>query len=149
MDEGRSPGRPRSDARPDTRARRSYAVCRQNPRKLGQTPPVNFVVPCAVALRLGTSWNGPLDALGIRVESTVRNNETTWAAVSAPAAENPLQVRSFSLARPRGVFLAAQLALFSASALGALWKNAAFGATALIGCCAIAFYLKALDRSIV
>jgi hypothetical protein len=50
---------------------------------------------------------------------------------------------------PRGVFLAAELLLMSAAMLAALWNRAIFGASILIGCCAIAACLKALDRSIV
>jgi hypothetical protein len=53
------------------------------------------------------------------------------------------------MARPRGVFLVAELVLLVAAVLEALWRGATFEAPILIGFCVIAFNLKALDKSLV
>ena len=73
--------------------------------------------------------------------------DTTWAEASA--APISLRVRPYSVARPRGIFLAAELALVCAAVFEAVWKGATFEVPILIGFCAIGCYLKALDRSIV
>ena len=76
---------------------------------------------------------------------TIKN--ITWAeASSAPVS---LQVRPYVVARPRGIFLAAELLLVTAAVFEAVWKHATFEVPILIGFCAIACYIKALDRSIV
>ena len=76
-------------------------------------------------------------------------NDTTWAEANVSAAPIPLRVRPFSLARTRGVFVGAELVLLSAAVLEAVWKNGTYGASIVIACCAVAVYLKALDKSIV
>lgn len=73
---------------------------------------------------------------------------TTWAEASAPR-KTLVRVRPFTVARPRGVFLTAELALLGVTALEALWQNTTFEVPILIGFCSVAFYLKALDRAIV
>src|SRR5258706_4585792 len=77
---------------------------------------------------------------------TIKN--TTWAEASASPRQIALRVRPHSVARPRGVFLGTELTLLAAAVLEAVWKGATFEVPILIGCCAVAFYLKALDRSI-
>ena len=52
------------------------------------------------------------------------------------------------MARPRVIFLAAELTAISAALLEAMWRGKTFEAPILIAFCAIAFHLKALDRSI-
>lgn len=76
-------------------------------------------------------------------------NDTIWAEVSAPPRTTSLRVRPYYVARPRGVMLVGLLALLGAAVLDAAWKRTTFEAAILIGCCALAFYLKGLDRSIV
>lgn len=71
------------------------------------------------------------------------------AAAGAPTGKASLRIRPISVPSPRGVFLASEVALLSVAMLAALWHGATFGVSILIGCCALAFYLKALDRSIV
>jgi exopolysaccharide biosynthesis polyprenyl glycosylphosphotransferase len=75
--------------------------------------------------------------------------DAIWTEASARREKPSLRVRRFSASRPRGVFLAAELALLGVAILGAIWKGVTFGAPILIGCCAVAVYLKAMDRSIV
>ncbi len=53
------------------------------------------------------------------------------------------------MARPRAVFLVAELVLLGAAVLEAIWRSATFEAPVLIGLCMIAFSLKALDKSLV
>jgi sugar transferase (PEP-CTERM system associated) len=75
--------------------------------------------------------------------------DTTWAEASASPGTVPLRVRPYAVARPRGLFLAAELALLGAAVLEAVWTHATFEVPILIGFCAVACYLKALDKSIV
>jgi exopolysaccharide biosynthesis polyprenyl glycosylphosphotransferase len=72
-----------------------------------------------------------------------------WAEASASTEKTSFWVRPFSEARPRRVFLAAELTLLVAAVLEAVWNRATFGVPILIGCCAVAVHLKAMDRSIV
>ena len=76
-------------------------------------------------------------------------NDTTWAAASAPPRKLSVRVRRYSVARSRGVFLAAELALVATVVLAAAWMGSTFETPILIGFCAVSFYCKALDRSIV
>jgi len=80
---------------------------------------------------------------------TSTNKDTVRAEAGAPTGKASLRVRPISMPSPRRVFLAAELALLSAALLASLWDGAAFGSSILIACCALAAYLKALDRSIV
>ncbi len=75
--------------------------------------------------------------------------DTTWAEVNASPRETMVRVRPYSVARTRRLFLAAEFALLGAALLEALLTGATFEAPILIACCGTAFYLKALDRSIV
>jgi sugar transferase (PEP-CTERM system associated) len=74
---------------------------------------------------------------------------TTRVEAGSSAGSTSLRVRLVSMPSPRGVFLAAELALLGAAMLAAVWRGATFGTSILIGCCALAVYLKALDRSII
>jgi sugar transferase (PEP-CTERM system associated) len=76
-------------------------------------------------------------------------NDTTWAEVSTAPRRLSLRVRRYSVARSRGAFLAAEVALICAVVLAAVWMGATFEAPILVGFCALGLYLKALDRSIV
>jgi len=80
---------------------------------------------------------------------TVTIKDTTWAEAKAPSRKTSLRVRPCSVARPRGVFFAAELALLGAAVVGAMWTGGTFELPILIGCCVAALYLKALDSSIV
>ena len=77
--------------------------------------------------------------------------EDTTARMEAGAStgKTSLRVRLVSMPSPRRVFLAAELALLGAALLAALWHSATFGSSILIGCCALAAYLRQVDRSIV
>ena len=111
--------------------------------------------PCHVlycAFRWASNCFFPFRALGGRrlykmVTSTIK--DTVRAENGAPTGKTSIRVRPISMPSPRGVFLAAELAMLSAAMLAALWHDATFGTSILIGCCALAVYLKALDRSIV
>src|SRR5258706_10187407 len=81
---------------------------------------------------------------------------TTWAAasapvpaVSAPSRKTTLRVRPYSVARPRGVFLAAELALLTVVLLATTWVRGTLEAALLITLCGLFFHVKTLDRSIV
>ena len=80
---------------------------------------------------------------------TVTIKDTTWAEAKASSRKTSLRVRPCSVARPRGVFFAAELVLLGAAVFGAMWTGGTFELPILIGCCAAALYLKALDSSIV
>src|SRR5258706_11389175 len=80
---------------------------------------------------------------------TVITKDTTWAEAKAPSRKTSLRVRPCSVARPRGVFFAAELALLGAAVSGAMWTGGTFELPILIGCCAAALFLNALDRSFV
>src|SRR5713101_2006662 len=75
-------------------------------------------------------------------------SNTTWAAVSGSQRKTPLRVQPYWLARPRGVFLAAELALLAAALLEA-WSGMSPQVPVLIGACGVFFHVKTLDRSIV
>ena len=53
-------------------------------------------------------------------------NDTTWAGVSAPPRKISLRVGPYSVARPRVIFLAAELATISAALLEAMWRGKTF-----------------------
>jgi len=74
---------------------------------------------------------------------------TTRVEAGSSTGRTSLRVRLFSMPSPRGVFLAAELALLGAAMFASVRHSATFGTSILIGCCALAVYLKALDRSIV
>ena len=74
--------------------------------------------------------------------------DTTWAEVSAPPRKTLVRVRPFTVARPRGAFFTAELALFLAAVLEGWWRGT-FEIPILIGFCTLAFNVKALDRVIV
>jgi exopolysaccharide biosynthesis polyprenyl glycosylphosphotransferase len=73
----------------------------------------------------------------------------TEPRVSTSTGTTSIRTRPFSITRRRGVFLAAELTLLSAALLEAVRHKAILGACLLIGCCALAVCLKALDRPIV
>jgi len=72
----------------------------------------------------------------------------TEPRMSASTGTTSIRVRPFSIARSRGVFLAVELALLSAALFEAVRNRATFGACFLMVCCALAVYLKVLDRSL-
>jgi exopolysaccharide biosynthesis polyprenyl glycosylphosphotransferase len=76
-------------------------------------------------------------------------NDTTWAGINAPPRKISLRVAPCSVASPRVVFLAAELALIGAAVLVVMWTGKSFEVPILIALCAVAFHVKALDRSII
>jgi exopolysaccharide biosynthesis polyprenyl glycosylphosphotransferase len=80
--------------------------------------------------------------------STIKDSTTRVEAASSTG-RTSLRVRLFAMPSPRGVFIAAELALLGAVVIAAVRHSATFGTSILIGCCALAVYLKAVDRSIV
>src|SRR5260370_17885426 len=80
---------------------------------------------------------------------TVTTKNTTWAAVSPPPRKTTLRVRPYSVARPRRVFLAAEVALLAVVLVQTTWVHGSFEAAIVVGLCGVFFHLKLLDRSIV
>ena len=58
-------------------------------------------------------------------------------------------MRPYSLARPRGAFLAAELSLLAVALLQRGWSGHSFGALVLIASCTLFFHINSLDRSLV
>lgn len=79
--------------------------------------------------------------------STIKN--TTWVAASAPSRKTPLRVRPYCVARPRGVFVAAELTLFTAALLQTAWVGGTFEAPIVIALCSLFFHMKGLDKALV
>ena len=79
---------------------------------------------------------------------TVITSNTTWAAVSGPQRKQPLRARPHWLPRPRGAFLAAELALLAAS-LVQTRNGGSLQVPVVIAACAVFFHMRNLDRSIV
>jgi sugar transferase (PEP-CTERM system associated) len=76
-------------------------------------------------------------------------SDTTWAGASAQARKAPLRVRSYYLARPGGLFFAAELTLLAGALAQAAWARGTVETPILIAACGIFFHLKGLDQSIV
>jgi exopolysaccharide biosynthesis polyprenyl glycosylphosphotransferase len=73
---------------------------------------------------------------------------TTWAEASPAPRPIPLRVRPFSVARPRGVFFAAELVLLVAAMAQAIGTHTTFEVPVLIVLCGIALHVRGLDKSI-
>ncbi len=74
---------------------------------------------------------------------------TAWTGISESACSGSLDVRTHRVARPRGAFLAAELALLSFALLQAPWGVDNLGPVILTACCALFFHINRMDRSIV
>src|SRR6476646_10757074 len=75
-------------------------------------------------------------------------DNTIWAAASGPERKTPLRVRPYRMARPRGAFLAAELALLVSATL-VTQPGVSYQVPVVIACCALFFHLRSLDRFIV
>jgi sugar transferase (PEP-CTERM system associated) len=76
-------------------------------------------------------------------------NDTTYAAVSAQPRESRLKARPYTLPRPAGAFLVAELALLAVVLLAAFRGGDSLGAAVVLACCGIFFHLNNLDKFIV
>jgi sugar transferase (PEP-CTERM system associated) len=76
-------------------------------------------------------------------------DNTTWAGAIASPSNAQLEVRPYSFARPRGLFLAGELMLLAVALLQTAWGRHNLGALILIGSCALSFHINNLDRSLV
>lgn len=76
-------------------------------------------------------------------------NDTTWDEGGAGAAAVPLRVRCYYQARPRGAFLAAEIALFAAVLTQVVMRHGTWDALILLASCGFFFHVKTLDRSII
>jgi len=100
-------------------------------------------------------------ALSLRVYplfmATATVDSAAWGGVSTSHGKAHLRAWPLSLARPRGVFLAAELALLALAWLHTLlhtllptaWGEHSLGTLVLIASCALFFHLNNVDRSIV
>jgi sugar transferase (PEP-CTERM system associated) len=76
-------------------------------------------------------------------------SDTIWAEASAQWRKTPLRIRSYCLAQPSGLFLAAELTLLAAALAQAAWVHGTLQAPIVIGACGVFFHLNSLDQSIV
>jgi sugar transferase (PEP-CTERM system associated) len=74
---------------------------------------------------------------------------TAWADITASPCKAQLKVRAYSLARPRGAFLAAELTLLAVALLQTAWGEHIPGTLILIAACALLFHVNNLDQSVV
>jgi sugar transferase (PEP-CTERM system associated) len=81
--------------------------------------------------------------------ATATIGNTAWAGGTASPSKAYLKVRPYSLARPRGAFLAAELSLLAVALLQRGWSGHSFGALVLIASCTLFFHINSLDRSLV
>ncbi len=79
---------------------------------------------------------------------TVITSNTTWDAVSPSPRKKPLSVRAYWLPRPRGAFLASELALLAVAMLGTR-AGISPQVPLVIAMCGIVFLVQRLDRTIV
>jgi hypothetical protein len=68
-------------------------------------------------------------------------DNTTWAGAIASPSNAQLEVRPYSFARPRGLFLAGELMLLAVALLQTAWGRHNLGALILIGSCALSFHM--------
>ena len=80
--------------------------------------------------------------------ATATFDNTAWAGTSASPGRAQLEVRAHRLARPRGAFLAAELALLCVASLQFALGGHNPGALILIASCLLFFHVNHLDRSI-
>lgn len=76
-------------------------------------------------------------------------DNSAWVGASASSDKPRLKVWPYSLARPQGAFLAAELILLSFALLQTAWEARCLGSLILIACCALFFHINSLDKSVV
>ena len=81
--------------------------------------------------------------------ATATVDNAAWVGVSSSRARAHLRVWPLSVARPRGVFFAAELTLLALAFLQTAWGGHSLGTLVLIGTCALFFHLNNVDRSLV
>jgi sugar transferase (PEP-CTERM system associated) len=79
--------------------------------------------------------------------ATVTIDNVVWAGAKAAPAK-ALKVRAYSLARPGGAFLMAEVALLSVAAGGTALGGHTLGVLTVMLCCSVFFHLNKLDRSL-
>ena len=83
------------------------------------------------------------------VMATATINNAAWNGTVALPGKTQLKVRSHSLARPGGVFLASEMVLMAGALLQSAWGGHGLGTLIGIAPCALFFHTTNLDRSIV
>lgn len=81
--------------------------------------------------------------------ATATVDNAAWVGVTSSRARAHLRVWPLSVARPRGVFFAAELTLLALAFLQTAWGGHSLGTLVLIGTCALFFHLNNVDRSLV
>jgi len=81
--------------------------------------------------------------------ATATVDNAAWAGVSSSHAKAHLRVWPLSVARPRGVFLAAELAMLALAWLQTVLGGHSLGTLVLIVSCVLFFHLNNVDRSLV
>lgn len=80
---------------------------------------------------------------------TATINDARWSGATAAASIEQLKTRPYRLARPQGVFLAAELSVLALALLDAAMNGGSLGTLILAASCALGFHIYDLDRSIV
>jgi sugar transferase (PEP-CTERM system associated) len=81
--------------------------------------------------------------------ATATIDSAAWGGASAVHGKAHLKAWPLSLARPRRVFLAAELALLTVAWLQTVWGGRSLGTLVLIASCALFFHFNNVDRSLV
>lgn len=110
--------------------------------------------PVPLALRylmdsLAWFWGVSNAEIRITIMATATVDNTAWAGISSVPCRALLQVRAHSLARPRGAFFAAELAVLAIASFQSARSGSNLGALILIASCEFFFHINHLDRSIV
>ena len=81
--------------------------------------------------------------------ATATIDNAAWAGITASSVKAQLRVRTHSLARPRGAFLAAEVILLAVALLETAWSGHSLGTLVGIAPTALCFHINNLDKSVV